>query len=66
MFITILGGTGSVFAPFLGATIFEAVRTYAVAHFPNTWQMGPGIVMLLVMIFLHGGLWSAFRTRRAA
>jgi branched-chain amino acid transport system permease protein len=30
VFITILGGTGSVFAPFFGATIFEAVRTYAV------------------------------------
>lgn len=66
VFITILGGTGSVFAPFFGATLFEAVRTYAVAHFPNTWQMGLGVVMLLVMIFLPGGLWSAFRTRRAA
>jgi branched-chain amino acid transport system permease protein len=64
VFIAILGGTGSVFAPFLGAGIFEAVRTFALERFPNTWQMSLGITMLLVMIFLPGGLWSAFRARR--
>jgi branched-chain amino acid transport system permease protein len=66
VFIAILGGTGSVFAPFLGAGIFESVRTFALERFPNTWQMSLGITMLLVMIFLPGGLWSAFRTRRRA
>ena len=66
VFIAILGGTGSVFAPFFGAGIFEAVRTFALEHFPNTWQMTLGITMLLVMIFLPGGLWSAFRARRRA
>jgi len=64
VFIAILGGTGSVFAPFFGAGIFEAVRTFALERFPNTWQMTLGITMLLVMIFLPGGLWSAFRARR--
>ena len=29
VFITILAGPGSVLAPFLGAAIFEALRTYA-------------------------------------
>ena len=66
VFVAILGGTGSVFAPFLGAGIFEAVRTFALERFPNTWQMTLGITMLLVMIFLPGGLWSAFRARRRA
>jgi branched-chain amino acid transport system permease protein len=64
VFIAILGGTGSIFAPFVGAGIFEAVRTFAYERFPNTWQMTLGITMLLVMIFLPGGLWSAFRMRR--
>jgi branched-chain amino acid transport system permease protein len=64
VFIAILGGTGSVFAPFVGAGIFEAVRTFALERFPNTWQMSLGITMLLVMIFLPGGLWSAFRARK--
>jgi ABC-type branched-subunit amino acid transport system permease subunit len=64
VFIAILSGTGSVLAPFLGAGIFEAVRTFALQYFPNTWQMTLGITMLLVIMFLPGGLWSVFGLRR--
>jgi len=64
VFIAILAGTGSVAAPFLGAGIFEAVRTFALQYFPNTWQMTLGITMLLVIMFLPGGLWSVFGLRR--
>ncbi|MEO8630157.1 MAG: branched-chain amino acid ABC transporter permease, partial [Betaproteobacteria bacterium] len=60
VFIAILSGTGSVLAPFLGATIFEFVRTFALQYVPNTWQMTLGITMLLVIMFLPGGLWSVF------
>jgi branched-chain amino acid transport system permease protein len=66
VFITILSGTGSVLAPFLGAAIFEAVRSFAYQHSPNTWQMVLGITMLLVIMFLPGGLWSVFGLRRRA
>jgi len=64
VFIAILSGTGNVLAPFLGAGVFEAVRTFALERFPNTWQMTLGITMLLVIMFLPGGLWSMFRLRR--
>jgi ABC-type branched-subunit amino acid transport system permease subunit len=64
VFIAILSGTGSVLAPFLGAGIFEAVRTFALERFPNTWQMTLGVTMLLVIMFLPGGLWSVFRLQR--
>ncbi len=64
VFIAILSGTGSVLAPFLGAGVFEAVRTFALERFPNTWQMALGLTMLLVIMFLPGGLWSMFRLRR--
>jgi branched-chain amino acid transport system permease protein len=67
VFITILSGTGSVLAPFLGAIIFETVRSFAYEHSPNTWQMVLGLTMLLVIMFLPGGLWSIFqRVRKAA
>jgi branched-chain amino acid transport system permease protein len=65
VFIAILSGTGNVLAPFLGATIFETVRSFAYEYSPNTWQLVLGITMLLVIMFLPGGLWSIF-TRRAA
>jgi branched-chain amino acid transport system permease protein len=67
VFIAILSGTTSVMAPFLGSIIFETVRSFAYEYSPNTWQMVLGITMLLVIMFLPGGLWSVFtRWRKAA
>jgi branched-chain amino acid transport system permease protein len=67
VFIGILAGTGSVLAPLLGALIFETIRSFAYEYSPNTWQMALGITMLLVILFLPGGLWSLFgKLRKAA
>jgi ABC-type branched-subunit amino acid transport system permease subunit len=66
VFVAILSGTGSVFAPLGGALVFEAIRSFAYEYSPNTWQMVLGITMLLVMIFLPGGLWSLFTRKRGA
>ncbi len=60
VFITILAGSGSVIAPFLGAFIFETIRSFAYEYSPNTWQMLLGITMLVVIVFLPNGLWSLF------
>jgi ABC-type branched-subunit amino acid transport system permease subunit len=64
VFVAILSGTGSVAAPFIGAAIFETIRSFAYEYSPNTWQMALGITMLLVIMFLPGGLWSLFGTLR--
>ena len=66
IFITILAGTGSVIAPFLGALIFGIIQTVAFNISPNTWQMVLGASLLAVIVFLPNGLWSLFRRRRAA
>jgi len=66
IFITILAGTRSVVAPFLGAMIFGIIHTVAFDISPNTWQMTLGISLLLVIVFLPDGLWSLFSRRKAA
>jgi branched-chain amino acid transport system permease protein len=66
VFVGILSGTGSVLAPFLGAFIFETIRSFAYEYSPNTWQMALGITMLVVIMFLPGGLWSLFARKRGA
>ena len=66
IFITILAGTGSVIAPFLGALIFGIIQTVAFGLSPNTWQMVLGASLLVVIVFLPLGLWSLFRRRKAA
>lgn len=58
VFIAILGGTGHVAAPFIGAIVFSVVRTFAIQEAPNTWQMTLGIVLLALVLFLPKGLWS--------
>ena len=63
VFITVFAGAGSVLAPFLGAVLFEALRSYAYTHSPNTWQMVVGGSMLAVIVFLPEGLWSLFSRR---
>jgi len=65
IFITILAGSGSVVAPFLGAMIFGIIHTLAYDLSPNTWQMTLGTALLLVIVFLPDGLWSLFRRRKA-
>jgi ABC-type branched-subunit amino acid transport system permease subunit len=66
VFIAILGGTGSVAAPFLAAIIFEMLRTLASQYAPNIWQMSLGIAMLAIIMFLPTGIWSLFARRRSA
>lgn len=66
VFIGILAGTGNVLAPFLGAFIFETIRSFAYEYSPNTWQMALGVTMLIVIMFLPGGLWSLFAKLRKA
>jgi len=66
IFITILAGTGNVIAPFLGALLFESIRSVAFDVSPNTWQMVLGASLLAVIVFLPNGLWSLFRRRKSA
>ncbi len=67
VFIAILGGGGAVLGPFLGAAVFELVRVYAAAAFPDAWQMILGAVLLGIILFASRGLWGIYEdltTRR--
>ena len=58
VFITILSGTGNVGATFIGAFVFEIIRTYAFELAPKIWQLIMGGALLLIIMFLPDGLWS--------
>jgi hypothetical protein len=66
VFVTILAGAASVPAAFLGALLFEIVRTIAVALLPGGWQMILGTVLLLTILFVPEGLGSLVIRKRAA
>jgi ABC-type branched-subunit amino acid transport system permease subunit len=64
VFIAILGGIGSVSAPFIGALIFGVIQTIAYGYSPNTWQMTIGICLIAVILVLPDGLWSLMAKMR--
>ncbi len=64
VFVAILGGAGSVFAPFLGALVFQVVHTLALAMLPHAWHVILGGVLLASILFMPDGLWSAIARRR--
>jgi branched-chain amino acid transport system permease protein len=59
VFIAVLGGTGTVVGPLAGAVVYEVIRSYAFKYAPYAWQMMLGAAMLLIILFLPAGLWSA-------
>lgn len=64
VFVAILGGAGSVVAPFVAATVFEVVRNYALKLSPYTWQLGLGLVLLGIIFFYPEGLWGLYEAVR--
>jgi ABC-type branched-subunit amino acid transport system permease subunit len=58
VFLAILSGYVSVTAMFVAAILVELLRSYSSQYFPNTWQGVLGIFLLLIILFLPGGLGS--------
>ncbi len=64
VFVALLSGTANVIAPLVGTFLLELLRTYAFEYSPYTWQMILGVTMLMVILFLPGGIWSIGSKRR--
>jgi branched-chain amino acid transport system permease protein len=60
VFVALLGGYGSVPGPLVGAIAFEFIRTYASKYAPEAWQMTLGLIMLAIILFRPGGLWTIY------
>src|ERR1700733_2474567 len=58
VFLAILSGYMSVAAVFVAAILLELVRSFSSQYFPNTWQGALGVFLLLIILFLPGGLGS--------
>ena len=65
VFITILSGTGRVAATYIGALVFELIRTYAFEYAPQIWQFILGGSLLVIIMFLPDGIWSLKSRLRA-
>jgi ABC-type branched-subunit amino acid transport system permease subunit len=66
VFVLILSGAGSIFAPFVGSLAFEIIHAIAMHYSPQAWRIILGTSLLAVIMFVPGGLWSLIERRRAA
>lgn len=61
--IAVLGGVGSVFGPFAGASLYELLSVSAAQYLAYTWGLLLGVVILAVIRFAPGGLWGLYDAR---
>ncbi len=55
MVLVILGGTGRLFGPVLGAVVFVALEHF-LGGLTDFWQIYLGIILLLIVLFARGGI----------
>ncbi|WP_127092200.1 branched-chain amino acid ABC transporter permease [Aquabacter cavernae] len=63
--MTMLGGAGSFFGPFVGALVFLLIEDVA-SLWTSHWQLIVGVVFILFVLFLPKGIWGtliAWRNR---
>lgn len=56
MVMVILGGVGTLFGPILGAALIIGLET-TLTSFTEHWKFILGPILVLAVLFTHGGLW---------
>jgi branched-chain amino acid transport system permease protein len=65
MVMVIIGGTGTLFGPLLGAIALVSLET-VLAGFTENWQLALGFILLAIVLYTRGGLvglWLHFKGR---
>ena len=57
----IIGGTGTVWGPLLGAAVYQLLSTYVWSHFLELHPTVLGIIIIFFVVFLPRGLMELFR-----
>ena len=64
MFVTMmLGGVGTASGPFIGAFIFYGLKDLLVLRFPHLHLVIFGLIIMIIVLFLPGGLVGTLRER---
>ncbi len=56
MVMLILGGTGRLYGAFIGAVVYMFMEDYFSKLSPTFWQLGIGLMLVLVVLFARRGL----------
>ena len=62
--MTLLGGVGTFFGPFIGAFAFLLLED-SLSLWTSHWQLFLGVIFILLVLYLPRGLWGGFLAWRA-
>lgn len=60
MIMVVLGGTGSLYGPILGAAVMIVLQSY-LARWTDHWMLFLGLFLVLVILFARRGIWGLLR-----
>jgi branched-chain amino acid transport system permease protein len=60
MVMLILGGTGRLYGPFLGAAVYMVLEDKLSKFSPTFWQFGIGLLLVLAVLFARRGVLGLF------
>jgi branched-chain amino acid transport system permease protein len=73
LIILVLGGYGRLYGAFIGAVAYVALSHFLSKYFPTAWQLGLGLLLVIIALFARGGILGVcdtvlrwFRHRSAA
>lgn len=56
LIVLILGGYGRLYGAFVGAVIYLALEHFLAQLYPTAWQLGLGILLVLIALFARNGI----------
>lgn len=59
MMLTLLGGMGTFFGPFVGAGMFLGIE-HIVTGVTERWQLIVGVIFIVLVLFFPKGIWGTF------
>ena len=62
----VLGGTGRLYGGLVGAAVFMIAQDYLSGIDPVYWQFWIGFLLVVIVLFAHGGILGGLRSRCAA
>jgi len=66
LIILVLGGYGRLYGAFIGAVVYMALSHFLAKVYPTAWQLGLGLLLMLIALFARNGiigLWDTLRRR---
>jgi branched-chain amino acid transport system permease protein len=56
LIVLILGGYGRLYGAFIGAVIYLALEHFLAELYPTAWQLGLGLLLVLIALFARNGI----------